>query len=147
VAAGLLIQRLPLEGAANLQGRGEHSAEELNEHYHRIATLAGSLKREELLTLDVETILRRLFWEERLQRFEPLTGEHAPRFACNCSRERVGRMILGLGETEARDIMAEQGAIEVDCDFCGAKYRFDAVDATQLFKPAGEQPPSSPAIQ
>lgn len=33
--------------------------------------LAGTLKREELLTLDVDTILRRLFWEEPITRFEP----------------------------------------------------------------------------
>lgn len=147
VAAGLLVQRLPLEGSANLAGSSQQTAEELNEHYNRIATLAASLKREELLTLDVETILRRLFWEEKLQRFEPLTGEAAPRFACTCSRERVSRMLQGLGEEEARDIINEQGRIEVDCDFCSAQYHFDAVDAGQLFTPAGEQPPSSPSIQ
>ena len=75
VAAGLLIQRLPLEGSGNLAG--SHVSQEnedeigINEHYNRIAILASSLKREELLTLDVETILRRLFWEESLTRFEP----------------------------------------------------------------------------
>lgn len=148
VAAGLLIQRLPIQGASNLEGQGAaQSEEEQQEHYNRIAVLASSLKREELLTLDVDTILRRLFWEEPLQRFEPLVGETAPRFACSCSRERVSRMIQGLGEAEARDIIQEQGAIDVDCEFCGAQYRFDVIDATQLFKAAGEQPPSSPAIQ
>ena len=148
VAAGLLIQRLPIQGVANLEGRGmEQSEDDLREHYTRIATLAASLKREELLTLDVDTILRRLFWEETLQRFEPLVGEAAPRFACTCSRERVGKMIQGLGEAEAGDIIAEQGAIEVDCEFCGAQYRFDAIDAAQLFTTTGGQPPSSPAIQ
>ncbi len=45
-----------------------------NEDYNRIATLAASLKRDELLTLDVATILRRLFWEETLVLFEPLVG-------------------------------------------------------------------------
>lgn len=147
VAAGLLIQRLPLEGKGNLAGQGAHSVEELNEHYHRIAVLASSLKREELLTLDVETILHRLFWEEKLQCFAPLVGEAAPRFACTCSRERVCRMIQKLGEPEARDIIAEMGAISVDCEFCGAQYRFDAIDAAQIFKPLEEQPPSSEAVQ
>ena len=79
VAAGLLIQRLPLQGAGNLQGGQRHMANEdeigLNEHYNRIATLAATLKREELLTLDVDTILRRLFWEENLSRFEPAAGD------------------------------------------------------------------------
>jgi molecular chaperone Hsp33 len=151
VAAGLLIQRLPVQGMANLAGQNPAEAEQYEaeqyEHYNRIATLAASLKREELLTLDVETILRRLFWEEKLQRFEPHAGETAPRFACTCSRERVGNMIRGLGEVEARDILAERGVVLVDCDFCGASYRFDEIDVTQLFTQAGDRPPSSSAVQ
>lgn len=151
VAAGLLIQRLPIEGMGNLAGQQPAEAElyeaEMYEHYNRIATLASSLKREELLTLDVETILRRLFWEEKLQRFMPHAGETAPRFACTCSRERVGRMIQGLGEIEAKDILAERGVIMVDCEFCGANYRFDAIDAAQLFTTTEHQPPSSSSIQ
>jgi molecular chaperone Hsp33 len=95
----------------------------------------------------VETILRRLFGEEKLQRFEALQGESAPRFACSCSRERVGRMIQGLGEAEARDIIDEQEAIKVDCEFCGAQYRFDKVDVAQIFKLPDAQPPSSSAVQ
>jgi molecular chaperone Hsp33 len=137
VAAGLLIQRLPMAGAGNLAGsmvsRENEDQIGLNEHYNRIAVLASSLKREELLTLDVDTILRRLFWEESLTRFEPLLGEQAPRFRCNCSRERVGKMIVGLGAQEAEDIIAERGDIEVGCEFCGLQYRFDPVDAAQLF--------------
>jgi len=148
VAAGLLIQRLPLEGANNLQGKSAPPSEEdMYEHYNRIATLASSLKREELLGLDVDTVLRRLFWEEPVQRFEPLTGDKGPRFSCTCSRERVGQMIQGLGQAEALDILREQGAIEVGCEFCGKRYRFDAIDAEQLFTTMGARPPSSSSIQ
>ena len=137
VAAGLLIQRLPMEGAGNLAGSMVSKENEdeigLNEHYNRIATLASSLKQEELLTLDIETILRRLFWEEQLTRFEPLQGDSAPRFSCTCSRERVGKMIVGLGREEAESILGERENIEVVCEFCGAQYQFDAIDAAQLF--------------
>ena len=137
VAAGLLIQRLPLEGEGNLAGSLRSAANEdeigLNEHYNRIALLASSLKREELLTLDVDTILRRLFWEEKVSRFEPLQGETAPRFACRCSRERVSQMLRGLGAEEAESVLAEQGQIEVACEFCGQQYRYDAVDAASIF--------------
>ncbi|MCA3236858.1 MAG: Hsp33 family molecular chaperone HslO [Curvibacter sp.] len=151
LAAGLLIQRLPVQGMANLAGKNPAEAElfeaEQYEHYNRIATLASSLKREELLTLDVETILRRLFWEEKLQRFEAQTGESGPRFACTCSGERVSGMIRSLGETEAREILAERGVIQVDCEFCGAGYRYDGIDVTQLFTQAGDRPPSSSAVQ
>ena len=137
VAAGLLIQRLPMQGESNLSGsmvsKENEDAIGLNEHYNRIATLASSLKREELLTLDVDTILRRLFWEEQITRFEPLVGETAPRFVCSCSRERVGRMIVSLGREEAESILSERNDIEVSCEFCGVQHRFDPVDAAQLF--------------
>lgn len=146
VAAGLLIQRLPVTGEKNLAGSMVSQDNEdqigLNEHYNRISILAKSLKREELLTLDVDTILRRLFWEESITRFEPLQGDAAPRFTCTCSRERVSRMIVGLGQEEANSIVAERGDIEVGCEFCGAQYRFDAVDAAQLFV-APEQMPAN----
>lgn len=141
-AAGLLIQRLPIEGEGNLAGQGVD--EDLREHYQRIAMLTASLKPEELLTLDADTILRRLYWEEKLLRF---SEEGTPRFACTCSRERVGGMIRSLGEQEAREIVAERGAVQVDCDFCGAHYRFDGIDVTQLFTQAGDQPPSSATMQ
>lgn len=151
VAAGLLIQRLPLQGEGNLSGSGALSRDEdqigVNEDYNRIAILAGSLKREELLELDAETILRRLFWEEDLRRFEPLTGEEGPRFACTCSRERVASMLRSLGAAEVESVLAEQGQVEVGCDFCGAQYRFDPVDAAQLFVQQAVQPRGSPGLQ
>ena len=140
VAAGLLIQRLPTEGENNLKREAEIG---VNEDYNRIATLAKSLTRQELLELDIETVLRRLFWEETLMRFPP----QRPHFACTCSRERVANMIRGLGREEADSIVAEQGEIDVSCDFCGQQYRFDAVDSAQLFAPPGAQPPVSSGVQ
>lgn len=143
VAAGLLIQRLPEQGAGNLAGRALVDDDVDNshgEHYHRIATLAASLKREELLVLDVDTILQRLFWQEEVLRFAPSEGDLRPRFGCSCSRDKVGAMIVGLGVQEADGILAERGQIEVGCEFCGAQYRFDAIDAAQLFRPASQTP-------
>jgi molecular chaperone Hsp33 len=149
VAAGLLIQRLPMAGTGNLAGSAQASDEDqigINEHYNRIAVLASSLKREELLTLDVETILHRLFWDETLLRFEPLQGEAGPHFSCTCNRERVTKMINGLGADEAHSIMQELGQIEVGCDFCGAQYRFDAIDVAQIFRQPDELPPANAAV-
>ncbi|MDM0058163.1 Hsp33 family molecular chaperone HslO [Variovorax fucosicus] len=151
VAAGLLIQRLPVKGEANLSGSSAAEANEdeigRNEDYNRISILASSLTRDELLTLDIDTILHRLFWEEKVLRFEPQAGAHGPHFACTCSRERVAGMIRGLGEEEAEEILAERGDIEVGCDFCGKQYRFDAVDAAQIFKAPGDRPPGTTIVQ
>ena len=147
LAAGLLIQRLPVLGEGNIAARSTQADEDQigrNEDYARIAILAASLKESELLELDGPTVLRRLFWEENRVEFEPLVGERAPRFACKCSRDRVQRMIHGLGPEEARDIVREQGQIEVACDFCGVAYRFDAIDTEQIFV---DTAPGSSSIQ
>lgn len=150
VAAGLLIQRLPLKGEGNLEGTLNLRNEEeigVNEDYNRISILAKSLKAEELLTLDVDTVLHRLFWEEKVLRYEPVVGEIGPRFECSCSRERVGRMIVSLGTAEAESIIAERNTIEVGCDFCGKQYVFDAVDAAQLFVAGAVPVLSTAAVQ
>ena len=147
VAAGLLVQRLPVEGAGNLAGSARNEDEiGLNEAYNRIAMLAATLTAEELLTLDADTVLRRLFWEEPLRRFKWLKGESAPRFECSCSRQRVGGMLKGLGRDEIDGIVLEQGRVEIGCDFCGIKYHFDPVDVGELFTPTQDQPPGSAAL-
>jgi molecular chaperone Hsp33 len=143
VAAGLLIQRLPVEGEGNLGARRNEDDIGLSEAYNRIAILAATLTREELLTLKPEQILHRLFWEETLRVFEPLQ----PSFACTCSRERVQGMLRGLGREESDSLIAERGLVEVGCEFCGLQYRFDAVDVGEMFTPVQDQPPSSPAVQ
>jgi molecular chaperone Hsp33 len=65
VAAGLLIQRLPIEGEGNLAGKTDSLLRESvlgqSEDFSRISILTKSLKREELLGLDAETILHRLY--------------------------------------------------------------------------------------
>ncbi len=139
VAAGLLIQKMPGQGGKAVSAERAVDPDYLDA-YNRISILTASLTHAELLSLDVDTILHRLFWEEPLLRFEPMAGEQTPKFACTCSRDRVGRMIRSLGAAEADSIIAERGDIEVGCEFCGQQYRFDAVDAAQLFiEPTGLQ--------
>ena len=119
VAAGLLIQRLPVEGEGNLAGQMDSVAREAelgqSEDFSRIAILAKSLKREELLTLDAETILHRLFWEEPLARFEPLVGDRAAALpegrpgAVRCAaraRGRKGGRKPALDAKQVREIKA-----------------------------------------
>jgi molecular chaperone Hsp33 len=141
-AAGLLIQRLPVEGEGNLERQQREDEIGLNEAFNRIALLAATVTRDELLGLDASTLLRRLFWEEDVRRFEPLT----PRFACTCSRERVRGMLRGLGRDEVQGILAERGDVEIGCDFCGVQYRFDAVDVGDVFTPPADRPAGSSSV-
>jgi molecular chaperone Hsp33 len=143
-ACGLLIQRLPVEGEGNLAGQSSlaQKAEIDDEAFTRIAHFASTLSATELLTLDVPTILHRLFWEEPLRVFEP----QAPAFSCSCSADRVRNMLRNLGRDEAESILAERKDIEIGCDFCGTQYRFDAVDVGALFAPPDSQASSSPNV-
>ena len=141
IAAGLLIQRLPVEGEGNL-GRKNEDEIGINEAYNRIAHLTATLTSEELLTLDADTVLRRLYWEEKVIRYEPVE----PHFACTCSRERVGNMLKTLGREEIDGIIVEQGRVEIACDFCGVKYHFDPVDVGELFTPNERQAPGSATL-
>ena len=75
------------------------------------------------------TLLEKLYWEESVRVFEP----RHPSFHCSCSREKVGNMLKMLGKEEVDSAIADLGELEIDCDFCGQQYAFDAVDCAQLF--------------
>ncbi|HEY4084257.1 MAG TPA: Hsp33 family molecular chaperone HslO [Burkholderiaceae bacterium] len=151
IAAGLLIQRLPVKGEGNIEDEaGEKNEDQigLSEDFNRISILAATLTAEELLTLDAETILRRLFWEEKVRKFEPQVGEQAPRFACTCSRARVGQMLKGLGREEIDSVLEERGGdVETSCEFCGMKYHFDSVDVGELFSEGVAQSGGTGTVQ
>ena len=55
------------------------------------------------------------------------------RYKCDCNISRIRRLVLSLGRQEAFDIVKEQGCIEVQCHFCGKKYRLEQQDVEQLF--------------
>ena len=121
VSAGLLLQSLPSEGGT--------AATEDTDAWSRAVTLAQTITDDELLKLAPDAVLHRLFWQETLEHYPAMS----PHFACTCSRERIGRMLVSLGRDEVDSIIDEQGTVTVTCDFCNRQYTFDAVDATQLF--------------
>jgi molecular chaperone Hsp33 len=128
VARGLLLQKLPRNSA--IEGQVAQATEEEDlETWNRAIALGGTLQREELLSTDVPTLLKRLFWEETIRVFDPAH----PEFRCTCSREKVGNMLKMLGIGEVESALADLGELGINCDFCGKHYGFDAVDCAQLF--------------
>ena len=116
-AAGMLLQKLP---AAPTQDA---------DAWNRATQLGETIRREELLSLPAREIIRRLYHEEDVRVFE----SRPVAFRCSCSRERVTSMLRLLGHDEVKSIIAERNTVEVDCEFCGRHYTFDAVDAEQVF--------------
>lgn len=123
-AAGLMLQKLP-------------GADGDRDGWDRCNALFETLGGQELAELPVETVLHRLFHEERVKVLDrrPLA------FACSCSRERVGDMLRTLGPDEARGAL-QDGVAEVHCDFCGEAYRFEAEQIEALFTIAPTAPGS-----
>ncbi len=115
--AGLLLQRLPHENADD-------------ENWQRASLLLNTLTTDELVDLEAETLLYRLFHEEEPRLFDP-SPIH---FHCDCSRERVEKLVQSLGQDEATTILEEQGKIQITCEFCNASYTLDAIDVEQLYR-------------
>lgn len=115
-ASGLMIQRMP-------------GGDTREEDWERAQRLAETITADELLGLDAQEVVRRLYHEEDLRR---LDGRPV-RFYCRCARHSVSAVLQGLGEAEVQDILAEQGRVKVNCDFCGEEYLYDHVDAAALF--------------
>jgi molecular chaperone Hsp33 len=115
-ASGILLQALP----------GENPDPDA---WNRAVALADTVTDQELLELPAEELIHRLYNEEDVRLFE----REPVSFRCSCSSDRVKNMIQNLGREEAKDIIAEEGAIHVTCEFCNAQYHYDAVDVDLLF--------------
>lgn len=109
VAGGTLLQIVP-------DGTGTP------EDFEHLATLASTIKDEELFGLSAEELLYRLFHEETVEVYQP----QQTAFKCGCSRERSGAAILLLPAEDISEMLAEKnGVIDMQCECCGTQYFFD----------------------
>ncbi len=118
--SGVLVQR-QAEGIGLLDDNWDH-----------VQALFGTLTPDELLATDSITLLERLFHEEQVRVFSP----RPVRLACRCDHAGISAMLLALGEEEMRQTVAEQGQVDVTCEFCGRNYHFDAIEINSLFTAA-----------
>lgn len=114
-AGGMLLQVLP---AQNAQGND----------FEHLATLTETIKTEELFTLPANEVLWRLYHEEEVTLYDPQDVE----FKCTCSRERCAGALRTLPDEEIDSIMAEDGEIDMNCDYCGSHYVFNAMDIAEI---------------
>lgn len=123
-AAGLLLQELP--------GTGDTDKTD----WEHLQILANTITADEMLSLDCETLLHRLFHEEEVRLYEP----DPVQFKCGCSNEKIATTLVALGRAELESILTDHGHIAVDCQFCGAHYSFDSVDVERILHNADFDP-------
>ena len=116
VAGGVLLQQIP--------GQALDA-----DDWQRLGFLIQTLTTEDFSRDSGLGLIGRLFAEDdvRVQAERPLV------FRCRCSRNKVEDVLRMLGEEEARQALDENDEIEVVCEYCGERRRFDAVDVSRLF--------------
>ncbi|MFD2332497.1 Hsp33 family molecular chaperone HslO [Cohnella sp. GCM10020058] len=59
-----------------------------------------------------------------------------PKFVCGCSRERVERTLISMGEADLRKLIDEDGQARVECHFCNESYSFDGEQLREILERA-----------
>jgi len=120
-AACLFLQKLPEADYHDQDG------------WQRITQLAATVKPAELLELDLESLLGRLFHEDMAEHGIRLYDQRPVTYHCPEDRNKVADMIRGLGHADAETILAEHGEIVIRDDICNRDYHFSAEDVAALF--------------
>lgn len=123
---GLLLQVMPKEKPELYKNDWDH-----------LIHLTNTITPKELLMLDNQVLLHKLYSQEDVRLFQPI---HVT-FRCECSVERGENAILLLGRKEAEQELKDKQKIIVTCEFCNQEFVFDRVDVARIFK-KGEKPPS-----
>jgi len=116
VAGGILLQQVP--------------GQEMDEDdWNRLEYLAATLTTRDFAGAAGVELIGKVFAEDDVRVYEP----RSVCFRCRCSAQKVEDVLKMVGEKEAREALAEQGGIEVTCEYCGHRRHFDAVDVERLF--------------
>lgn len=120
-AVCLFLQKMPEADQHDVDG------------WARISQLAATVKPAELLELDAETLLARLFHEEIEARGIRIYGPQTVTYHCPQDWTKVRDMIRSLGRADAETILAEHGEILIRDDICNHDYRFSPEDVAAIF--------------
>ena len=55
-----------------------------------------------------------------------------PEYKCDCSREKIEKGLIAIGEKELQDIINTDGKAETVCQFCNKKYQFNKEELEKL---------------
>ena len=116
LAGGLLLQQMP----------GQPIDED---DWNRLHFLAETLKVADFEGDGGVELIGKLFAEDDVRVFAAKPVD----FRCRCSSQKAEDVLKMLGEDEAREALAEQGDIQIVCEYCGRRRRYDSVDVTRLF--------------
>ena len=115
-AGGFIIQLMPFTDEKVIQA--------LEEKLSKVTSVTSMLDA----GMTPEDILMELLGEFGLE----IAEKTDTRFACNCSRERVSKALISIGEKEIKEMIDEGKPIEMNCHFCNTSYTFQMEELKQL---------------
>ncbi len=115
-AGGFIIQLMPFTDEKVIQA--------LEEKLSKVTSVTSMLDA----GMTPEDILMELLGEFGLE----IAEKTDTRFACNCSRERVSKALISIGEKEIKEMIDEGKPIEMNCHFCNTSYTFQVEELKQL---------------
>lgn len=107
-AGGFIIQLMP--------DATEETIEKLEKRIMEIKSVTSMLEKD----MTPEDILDMLFGDMGLEILDKVDTE----FYCNCSKDRVSKAVISIGEEEIQAMVDEGNPIEVNCHFCNSHYTF-----------------------
>ncbi len=111
-AGGFIIQVMP--------GATEETIAALEKRVSTVEPISKLIDR----GLTPEEILNEVLGAENVEVLDRMDVS----FSCNCSRERFGNAIIGLGEKEIQEMIDEEGQAEANCHFCLESYVYSKED-------------------
>ena len=114
--AGILIQKLPTQF-------------DEDEDWQRVKLMTQTITAEEMLSLSVSDIIKRLYHTEDVRVYD----QQPVSFKCSCSRERIDSVLETMGRDSMLELIEEKGAVNVDCEFCNLTYQYEQAHIDKLF--------------
>jgi molecular chaperone Hsp33 len=118
--AGLLLQVLPS------RDREERAVDA----FETAAACAATVSVDELTSLAAEELLPKLFAGQSIRLFAARPVAHD----CRCTPERLAGVVRMLGADETKTLLAEQGHVELKCEFCNRAFRYDDVQVDAIMR-------------
>lgn len=119
-AGGFIIQLLPFAGEEVIAGLEKKIAQ-----LHSITALLDQ-------DMTPEQILESVLGEFGLE----ITDTIPTRYYCNCTKERVAKALISIGNKDLREMIEEGRPIEVNCHFCNTNYEFSTEELKELLRRA-----------
>lgn len=117
-AGGFIIQMMP--------GASEFLADIITYRLEEIPSITTMISD----GMTIEEILKNIFEDMDINIYE----EGKIEFKCDCSRERVERVLISIGKKELQNLCEDGKTEEIKCHFCNKAYDFTAEQIGELLK-------------